>query len=80
MKMEELQNFIDGSFVKCSKHIDSYNPATGEVFLKVPDSGPEDVDRAVQAAKRAFKSYVLLDNHEIHVRVVVHITHKKQSK
>ena len=52
----ELQNFIDGEFVACSRHIDSYNPATGEVHLRVPDSGEEEVENAVQAALKAFKS------------------------
>lgn len=50
-----LENYIDGQFVPCGRHIDSYNPATGHVFLRVPDSGPDEVDQAVQAAKRAFK-------------------------
>src|SRR5947207_15497530 len=30
------------------------NPATAEVIARVPDAGPEDVDRAVRAARRAF--------------------------
>ena len=53
--MEELENFIDGRFVACSRHIDSYNPATGQVHLKVPDSGEEEVQQAVEAAQKAFK-------------------------
>lgn len=50
-----LKNYINGEFVECSKHLDSYNPATGEVHLKVPDSGKEEVQAAVEAAKNAFK-------------------------
>lgn len=53
-----LQNFIDGEFVSCSRHIDSYNPATGEVHLKIPDSDKEDVEKAVDAANKAFIKYV----------------------
>ena len=34
-----------------------YNPATGEVIDHVPLSGPEEVDAAVRAAERAFKSW-----------------------
>ncbi len=34
--------------------IDSENPALGEVWACVPDCGPEDVNRAVAAAKAAF--------------------------
>ena len=32
------------------------NPATGETFFHAPAAGPTDVDRAVQAARRAFES------------------------
>ena len=59
--MEEvtsLVNFINGQFIECSRHIDSYNPATGKEFLKIPDSGSEEVDAAAQAAKKAYKLYV----------------------
>ncbi|XP_065897799.1 2-aminomuconic semialdehyde dehydrogenase-like [Dysidea avara] len=52
--IEVLQNYIDGQFVSCSNHIDSYNPATGEVHVKVPDSGQDEVDKAVKSAKEAF--------------------------
>ena len=53
--VQVLENFIDGKFVPCSRHIDSYNPATGEVHLHVPDSGEDEVKAAVQAAQSAFK-------------------------
>ena len=54
--VQELENFIDGKLVPCGRHLDSYNPATGKVILKVPDSGEEEVERAVEAAQRAFKT------------------------
>lgn len=34
--------------------IESENPATGEVWARIPDCGPADVDRAVAAARTAF--------------------------
>ncbi|KAM6127177.1 2-aminomuconic semialdehyde dehydrogenase isoform 2-T2 [Pterocles gutturalis] len=49
-----LENFIAGKFVPCSSYIDSYNPSTGEVYCRVPDSGKEEVEAAVKAAKAAF--------------------------
>ncbi|XP_010192711.1 PREDICTED: aldehyde dehydrogenase family 8 member A1 isoform X2 [Mesitornis unicolor] len=49
-----LENFIDGKFVPCASYIDSYNPSTGDVYCKVPDSGKEEVEAAVKAAKAAF--------------------------
>lgn len=52
-----LDNFINGEFVPCGAHIDSYDPSTGSVYCKVPDSGKEEVDLAVKAAKEAFESW-----------------------
>lgn len=49
-----IENFIDGQFVPCESLIDSYNPSTGDVWARVPNSGAEVVDRAVAAAKKAF--------------------------
>lgn len=38
-----LENYIGGKFVSCQNHIDSYDPSTGEIYCKVPDSGKEEV-------------------------------------
>ena len=57
--VEVLQNFIDGQFVPSARHIDSYNPATGEVHLKIPDSNKEDIEKAVDAANKAFIKYLV---------------------
>lgn len=43
MKYLVLENYIGGKFVPCSKLIDSFDPSTGEVYCKVPDSGAEEV-------------------------------------
>ncbi|XP_028825213.1 2-aminomuconic semialdehyde dehydrogenase [Denticeps clupeoides] len=52
-----LENFIGGKFVSCSSHIDSYDPSTGDVYCRVPDSGGEEVEEAVQAARDAFPAW-----------------------
>ncbi|XP_077669192.1 2-aminomuconic semialdehyde dehydrogenase isoform X2 [Eretmochelys imbricata] len=49
-----LENFINGKFVPCSSYIDSYDPSTGDVYCRVPDSGKEEVEAAVTAARDAF--------------------------
>lgn len=54
-EMLVLENFIGGKFVPCTNHIDSYDPSTGKVYCKVPDSGKEEVDMAVRAASEAFE-------------------------
>lgn len=48
--------FINGEFVESTsqKTFDTYNPATGEVLATVFEAGPEDIDRAVKAARKAF--------------------------
>ncbi|HEX6076758.1 MAG TPA: gamma-aminobutyraldehyde dehydrogenase [Micromonosporaceae bacterium] len=54
-----LRNFIDGSYVDPAegRYADLLNPATGEVFAAASVSGAEDVNRAVNAAERAFETW-----------------------
>ena len=50
--------FIDGQWVdpQSGQHFKTINPATEEAITDVADASAEDVDRAVQAARRAFES------------------------
>ena len=53
---ELLRNFVGGEWV-ASKAVDSldvHNPATGEVIARTPLSNGEDLQRAVDAARKAF--------------------------
>jgi aldehyde dehydrogenase (NAD+) len=45
---------IDGQWVDGAKKFDTINPATGEVLTQIAEASSADVDRAVQAARRAF--------------------------
>jgi gamma-glutamyl-gamma-aminobutyraldehyde dehydrogenase len=56
----ETRNFIDGKFVDARKgrKFETINPATGEVIASVARSDASDVDAAVKAARKAFKSGV----------------------
>jgi acyl-CoA reductase-like NAD-dependent aldehyde dehydrogenase len=49
--------FINGEYVEAAsgKTFKTINPATEEVLAEVPEAGPEDVDRAVRAARAAFE-------------------------
>ena len=58
-----IENFINGKFVSHDHHIDSYNPSTGDVWAKVPDSGPKEIELAVEAAESALNGYVRLRCH-----------------
>ena len=57
VKMLKVENFIDGQFEATKDYLDSYEPGTGQVWAQIPDSDDQDVDKAVQAAKKAFKSW-----------------------
>ena len=50
--------FIDGAFVdpKSGLSFKTVNPATEEVLAEVSEAGPEDVDRAVAAARLAYEN------------------------
>jgi betaine-aldehyde dehydrogenase len=52
-----IKNFVGGEQVDPAdgRLYDLINPATGEVFARAPMSGKEDVDRAFEAAERAFE-------------------------
>ncbi|HEY3724028.1 MAG TPA: gamma-aminobutyraldehyde dehydrogenase [Acidimicrobiia bacterium] len=56
------QNFIGGSWVDARGGAtdEVLNPATGEVLAKVPASGAEDVDAAVEAAAAAFDEWAAM--------------------
>jgi len=56
--VKTLNNFIDGEPVASTGETEAVlNPATGEELARAPISTPEDVDRAVQAARRAFAAW-----------------------
>ena len=60
---EQYGLFIDGEFCESSDKatFTSYSPATGEALAKVAEATREDVDRAVNAAWKAFDSWKKLD-------------------
>lgn len=54
--MNQLENYIDGKAVAplSGEYTDIIDPATGEAFVRAPNSGQADVDAAFDAAARAF--------------------------
>src|ERR1041384_4485155 len=55
-EVKTYQMYINGEWVdsKSNKTFPVYDPSTEEVIAQVPDAGPEDVNRAVAAARAAF--------------------------
>jgi acyl-CoA reductase-like NAD-dependent aldehyde dehydrogenase len=62
--MQHINNFINGQFVPTEAYLESFNPSTEEVIAYIADSSAEDANRAVQAARQAFPSYVKRNNFE----------------
>ena len=58
-KKKEIKNFIGGEPVDSTegRTYDLVNPSTGETFAEAPLSGEADVDRAFEAAGKAFESW-----------------------
>lgn len=57
--MRRLKNYIDGKWVasKSKKLLDVENPGTGEILARVPMTTRDEVDLAVQSARRAFEEW-----------------------
>src|SRR6202167_671249 len=55
VKVEPGQLLIDGKWVDGAKTFDTINPATGEVLTQITEGSSADVDRAVEAARRALE-------------------------
>lgn len=59
MTMERVLHFIDGAFVPSEdgRTFDNLNPATGEQIGTVAEGGRAEIDKAVRAARRAFRTW-----------------------
>jgi aminomuconate-semialdehyde/2-hydroxymuconate-6-semialdehyde dehydrogenase len=57
--MIQIANYIDGELIHPASgdHFDNINPATGEVYSRIPDSDDRDVNLAADAAKAAFPGW-----------------------
>jgi succinate-semialdehyde dehydrogenase/glutarate-semialdehyde dehydrogenase len=60
---EELSLYIDDEFIRGGggrRTQDIHDPSTGSVIAQLPHATPQDLDRAVSAAQRAFESWRLV--------------------
>ncbi|MBC8084384.1 MAG: aldehyde dehydrogenase family protein, partial [Hymenobacter sp.] len=57
--MLHLRNYLNGQLVLplTGRSLDNVEPATGRVYGRLPDSGPEDVAAAVAAAEAALPAW-----------------------
>ena len=65
--------YIDGTFVPAAsgETLPSINPATGKEIAQIASCGPQDVDRAVVSARKAFESGVWSRKHPSERREVL---------
>lgn len=79
-----LQNFIENNYSEHAEPahwIDSFNPRTGELLAQIPRSALSDVDRAVDAASRAFPTWSRTsrqERSEILLRIAAILSEKKE--
>jgi aminomuconate-semialdehyde/2-hydroxymuconate-6-semialdehyde dehydrogenase len=61
-----LSNLIDGELVPPAggAYLDVFEPATGKVYARCPDSDRRDVERAVESARRAAPAWAALPHGE----------------
>jgi len=59
MALQIVRNYVDGKWIEPdnSGHLDIENPSTGQIIGKTPLSTAAEVNRAVDAAARAFKTW-----------------------
>lgn len=64
--MEKILNYINGVLTEpfSGNFFDNINPAEGKVYSLIPDSGRQDVNQAVEAAKRAFVKWSVIPAQE----------------
>src|SRR5262245_50821482 len=57
--MQTIANLVRGRFERpaTGRYLDNVEPATGRVYSQVPESGAEDVSKAVAAAREAFPAW-----------------------
>ena len=66
--MKTLLNYIDGHLQEpvSKQFIENESPINGQVFSLIPDSDARDVEKAVEAAKKAFPFWSQLSKQERH--------------
>jgi aminomuconate-semialdehyde/2-hydroxymuconate-6-semialdehyde dehydrogenase len=66
--MKKLLNYINGELLEphSNEYIENESPVDGQVFSLVPDSDKQDVEKAVEAAKKAFPFWSSLSKKERH--------------
>ncbi len=70
--MKKLLNYINGEFLEphSKEYIENESPVDGQVFSLVPESDKQDVEKAVESAKKAFPFWSGLSKKERHDHLI----------
>jgi hypothetical protein len=63
-------HWIAGEWIDSGEHHDSIDPATGEVIGQYAEAGPAEAERAIAAAKRAFRQTSWKQDRNLRARVL----------
>lgn len=57
--MQNIQNFIGGEYLAplSGLYLDNYEPGTGKIYSKIPNSSKRDLFLAIKAAEQAFETW-----------------------
>ncbi|MEJ7860807.1 MAG: aldehyde dehydrogenase [Pyrinomonadaceae bacterium] len=66
--MLKIENYINGELCEplSNLYLDNFDPSTGEVYSLIPDSSGDDVNLAVEAAKKAFPGWSKMSAEQRH--------------
>lgn len=91
--MSDMGMIIDGGRMAAAASFDVTNPSTGEIVGSAPNATPEDLDKAVSAAKAAFETWSKKSDAELaaaceavaarigeHAEELAHLLTKEQGK
>lgn len=81
--MIQLSNYINGQQVspRNASYLDNFEPATGQVYSRIPDSDSADVEMAYRAARAAFPAWSttsLEERYRILIRISELIDHHQE--
>lgn len=63
MKTEQyIKNYINGSLqpAESTEFIENYDPSTGQIYSYIPDSDSRDIEKAVEAAQKAYPAWSVM--------------------
>ena len=70
--MIQIKNFINGKLVSpnSGEYFDNSSPVDGQIYSQIPNSDTTDINNAVSAAKKSFKTWCQLSKKDRHYHIM----------